>query len=73
MSEILWKRHHLQLPYAEILLKEYGDDVDVFDIPVEDGMQQLCWAIKKIAAKLKASCTCNLLLQCGQRILYTKQ
>ena len=32
---------------------EYGDDVDVFDIPVEDGMQQLCWAIKKIAAKLK--------------------
>ena len=36
MSETLWKRDHLQLLSAEILLKEYGDDVDVFVIPVED-------------------------------------
>lgn len=75
MSEMLWKRDHLQLPSAEILLKEYGDDVDVFDIPVEDGVQQLCWGMKKIAAKLKgkvveigidATCMCNFLPQCGQ-------
>jgi hypothetical protein len=53
MSAMLWKRDPLQLPSAEILLKEYGDNVDVFDIPVEDGVQQLCWGMKKIAAKLK--------------------
>lgn len=53
MSEILWKRDHLQLPSAEILLKEFGDDVDVFDIPVADGIQQLCWGMKKIAGRLK--------------------
>ena len=65
----------MQLPSGEILLKEYGDDVDVFDIPVEDGVQQPCWGMKKIAAKLKGkvveirihvTCICNLLSQCGQ-------
>lgn len=67
MSEILWKRDHLQLPSAEILLKEFRDDVDVFDIPVADGIQQLCWGMKKIAGRLKgkvveigidATCAC---------------
>jgi hypothetical protein len=53
MSEMLWKRDQLQLPSAEILLREFGDDVDIFDIPVPDGVQQLCSGMKKIAAKLK--------------------
>lgn len=53
MSEMLWKRDHQQLPSAEILLEEYGDDVDVFEIEVEDGVQQLCWGMKKIAKELK--------------------
>ncbi|KAF7333353.1 SWIM-type domain-containing protein [Mycena venus] len=31
MSEILWKRDKAQLPSAEILLKEFGDEVDGLD------------------------------------------
>ena len=53
MSEVLWKRDHSQLLSAEILLKEFGDDVDVFDVKTADGVQQLCWGMKKIASRLK--------------------
>jgi hypothetical protein len=53
MSELLWKRDQIQLPSARILLSEFGDDVDVFDVGIPDGVQQLCWGMKKIAAKLK--------------------
>jgi hypothetical protein len=53
MSEILWKRDHLQLPSAETLLKEFVKDVDVFDVEVPEHVEQLCWGMKKIAAKLK--------------------
>src|ERR1700736_6268134 len=50
MSEVLWKRDHLQLPSAEILLKEFSNDIDV---KTADGVQQLCWGMKKIASLLK--------------------
>lgn len=53
MSETLWKRDQYQLPSAEILLNEYSDDVDVFNIPVADGVEQLCWGMKKVASRLK--------------------
>ena len=53
MSETLWKRDPLQLPSAEMLLKEFGDDVDVFDVIKAEGVEQLCWGMKKIGAHLK--------------------
>ena len=42
MSEMLWKRDHMQLPSAKTLLTEFGDDVDVFEIKVAEGVEQLC-------------------------------
>ena len=53
MSEVLWKRDHMQLPFAKMLLEEFDDDVDVFEIDVAEGVQQLCWGMKKILAHLK--------------------
>jgi hypothetical protein len=53
MSEILWKRDLMQLPSATILLKEYGDDVDVFDFPVAEGVEQLAWGMKRISERLR--------------------
>jgi len=67
MSEILWKRNHLQLLSATTLLDEYATEVDFFDVPKEDGIEQLCWGLKKIAGRLQgkvveiamdATCTC---------------
>ena len=52
MSETLWKRDQYQLTSAEILLNEYSADVDVFEIPVAEGVEQLCWGIKKVASRL---------------------
>ncbi|KAF8182466.1 hypothetical protein K438DRAFT_1767385 [Mycena galopus ATCC 62051] len=53
MSEILWKRDKAQLPSAEVLLKEFGDGVDILDIHPPEGVEQLCWAMKKIIEPLK--------------------
>lgn len=53
MSEILWKRDDLQLPSAEILLREYSDEVNVFDLPKVDGMEQLAWGMKKVSDRLR--------------------
>ena|SRR5882762_6297099 len=53
MSETLWKRAQHQLPLAEILLKEYSDDVDVFEIPTAGGVEQLCWGMKRVSSRLK--------------------
>jgi hypothetical protein len=38
MSKMLWKRDHLQLPSAEILLNEFSDNVDVFPVNVPEGL-----------------------------------
>jgi len=53
MSEILWKRDQLQLPSVTILLKENNEDVEVFDIPIVEGIEQLWWGMKKVALQLK--------------------
>jgi hypothetical protein len=69
MSEILWKRDKMQLPSAEILLKELGDDVDVLGIQPAEGVEQLAWVMKKIMDPLRgqvveigmdATCMCFL-------------
>ena len=39
MRGTLWKWDQYQLPSAETLLKEYSEDVDVFDILVVDGVE----------------------------------
>lgn len=68
MSETLWKRDQYQLTSAEILLNEYSADVDVFEIPVAESIEWLCWGIKKVASRLKgkvvevaidAACECT--------------
>lgn len=53
MSEALWKRDPVQLISAEKLLREFREDVDVFELEVAEGVEQLCWGMKKIASKLK--------------------
>jgi hypothetical protein len=42
MSEILWKWDHLQLPSVELLLKEFGDDVNVFNTTAVLGYEKDC-------------------------------
>ncbi|KAJ3542994.1 hypothetical protein NM688_g5915 [Phlebia brevispora] len=53
MSEVLWKRDLEQLPSARILLKEFRNDVDVFDVETPEGVEQLCWGMKLIAKPLR--------------------
>ena len=53
MSKELWKRDNLQLPSAKILLEEYSKLVDIFNIKIEEGVQQLCWGMKKIGERLR--------------------
>ena len=53
MSETLWRRDKEQLPSAETLLRGFGDDVNVFEVEEEEGVQQLCWGMKKIREKLR--------------------
>ena len=70
MSEVLWKRDHLQLPSAKKLLQEFSDDVDVFEVNVAEGVEILCWGMKKTLARLKGKvvkigidATCKVLSQ----------
>jgi hypothetical protein len=53
MSEVMWKRDKDQLASAKLLLSELHNDIDVFDIEVDEGVQQVCWGMKKIANLLK--------------------
>ena len=53
MSETIWKKDEQQLPSAEKLLTEFPDEVDVFDLPKVDSVEQLAWGMKKIATPLK--------------------
>uniref|UniRef100_A0A0W0ETV3 MULE transposase domain-containing protein n=1 Tax=Moniliophthora roreri TaxID=221103 RepID=A0A0W0ETV3_MONRR len=49
MSEEIWKKHKLQLPSAQALLEEYSNIIDIFPVLEDDGVEQLCWGMKKIA------------------------
>lgn len=53
MSETLWKRDDQQLWSAEILLHGYSSEVDMFDLPKADGVEQLAWGVKKVSDKLQ--------------------
>ncbi|KAJ6528291.1 hypothetical protein DFH09DRAFT_866470, partial [Mycena vulgaris] len=53
MSEMLWKRDSLQLPSAQTLLEEYGEEVDVLNVHPAEGVEQLAWVMKKIAEPLR--------------------
>jgi hypothetical protein len=52
-SQTLWKRNDMQLPSAQILLDELGDDVDVLDLQPTEGVQQLAWVMKKVMEPLR--------------------
>lgn len=43
----------MQLPLAKKLLKEFGVDVEVFEVNVTEGVQILCWGMNKMLVKLK--------------------
>ncbi|KAJ7787334.1 hypothetical protein B0H14DRAFT_3580477 [Mycena olivaceomarginata] len=54
MSEVFWRFDDEQLPSTKKLLEQHPDDVDIFqpeDIP--EGVEMLCWGMKKIATPLK--------------------
>ncbi|KAJ6614515.1 hypothetical protein B0H10DRAFT_1803283, partial [Mycena sp. CBHHK59/15] len=54
LSEVYWRRDDAQLPSAEKLLQEHGDDIDLFKPEgVPEGVEMLCWGMKKIAEPLK--------------------
>ncbi|KAL0957568.1 hypothetical protein HGRIS_001353 [Hohenbuehelia grisea] len=38
MSETLWKRYKDQLVSAKLLLEELGDDVEIFDVEIAQGI-----------------------------------
>ncbi|KAJ3819897.1 hypothetical protein F5880DRAFT_1591792 [Lentinula raphanica] len=72
MSEELWKKEKMQLPSASALLEDYRDEVDVFEVTAEDGIEMLSWGMKKIVQKLDvrvnaveialdATCKCHIL------------
>ena len=72
MSEVLWRWDKEQLKSARLLLDELGNEVDVFEIEAVEGVEQICWGMKKIARRLKgkimeiaidATCQC-LVLKC---------
>ncbi|KAJ6606863.1 hypothetical protein B0H10DRAFT_578507 [Mycena sp. CBHHK59/15] len=66
MSEVYWQWDDAQLPSAEKLLEEYGEDVDIFKpVDIPEGVEMLCWGMKKIAEPLKGQiieAKCNLLV-----------
>ena len=54
MSQMFWQQDNVQLPSASLLLNEYKDDVNLFDPKnVPEGVEILCWGMKKIATLLK--------------------
>ncbi|KAJ7774147.1 hypothetical protein DFH07DRAFT_988137 [Mycena maculata] len=54
LSEVHWRREDAQLLSAEKLLHEYSDDVDIFQPEaVPEGVEMLCWGMKKIAEPLR--------------------
>lgn len=70
LSEVLWKKESEQLPSAKVLLEEFEDDVDVFPVTTSEGVEQICWGMKKIAEPLRgkvveigldATCACAVI------------
>ncbi|KIN96682.1 hypothetical protein M404DRAFT_68974, partial [Pisolithus tinctorius Marx 270] len=53
MSKILWKKDTNQLTSARTLLDECSNEVDIFDVEIPDGVEQICWGMKKISGMLE--------------------
>ena len=68
-----WKRNPKdQMDSARQLLQEFGEEVDVFEVDEEKGVDQLAWGMRTIAMKIGTSlievgldATCKLLLICS--------
>ncbi|KAK1222359.1 hypothetical protein PQX77_014797 [Marasmius sp. AFHP31] len=52
MSEEVWKKDKMQIPSAKTLIEEYSEIVEAFDVQHEEGVEQLCWGMKIIAATI---------------------
>ena len=53
MSEMLWKRNTDQLTSAKLLLKEFPEDIDLFeDLKPPEGVEQFCFALKQVVNAL---------------------
>ncbi|KAF5345219.1 hypothetical protein D9757_015315 [Collybiopsis confluens] len=54
VSEMFWKRDDRQITSLKLLLSEFENDIDVFDIgPLPEGIEMVCWGMKKICDTLK--------------------
>ena len=54
MSKMLWKRDPDPMTSASKLLREYSSEIDLFDdIPREEGVEQLCFGLRKVLEGLK--------------------
>ncbi|KAH8809504.1 hypothetical protein DL96DRAFT_1717031 [Flagelloscypha sp. PMI_526] len=52
-SEGIWKRDDDPVKSAELLLQEFGEEVDHFRIPVEEGVTMVAFGVKRILTKLR--------------------
>ena len=75
MSEAYWKRAPGQMESAEKLLRDYAEDgdIDVFSVPTVDGVEQICFGLRKVAESLRdkiveiaIDATCELKLSSRQ-------
>lgn len=54
LSETYWRRDELQIPSAIKLLKEFSNEVDLFEPKnIPEGVEILAWGMKKIAEPLR--------------------
>jgi len=52
MSKILWRRDTNQLKSAKLLLGDFSDEVDKFEIKAAEGVEQLCWGMGRVVKLL---------------------
>ena len=43
----------MQLLSAKLLLQDFRSEIDLFDVDVAEGVDQLCWGMRKIAEPLQ--------------------
>jgi hypothetical protein len=78
MSKVLWRRNDNQMESAKQLLEELRDEVDLLNLQVMEGVEQLAFGLKLINNKLKKlgniqeirmDATCTFSLQyCRERL-----
>lgn len=69
MSEEIWRRDPDAVKSAKILMMDHAEAVDLLDIVVEEGVDQLAWVMKGVVGPLRgkvaeiavdATCELNL-------------